>query len=80
MQRQATADAALFRSEQRLREFGEASSDVLWTRDARTLQWEYLTPAFETVYGLSQEQALSGDNLTNWAKVSEARDWSTLRI
>ena len=73
-QRQATADAALFRSEQRLREFGEASSDVLWTRDAKTLQWEYLTPAFEMVYGLSREQALSGDNLTNWAQLIVPED------
>ena len=30
---------------------GELSQDVLWIRDAETLQWIYLTPAFETIYG-----------------------------
>lgn len=65
-QRQTNADAALYQSEERLRQFGEASPDVLWIRDAKTLQWEYLTPAFETVYGLTREQALSGDNLSSW--------------
>jgi PAS domain-containing protein len=36
-------------SEERLRRFGDASQDVLWIRDARTLQWAYLTPAFEAI-------------------------------
>lgn len=53
-------------SEERLRQFGEASQDILWLRDAATLQWVYLTPAFETVYGLSREKALAGDNYRNW--------------
>ena len=55
------AEAALRESEERLRGFGEASSDVLWIRDVDTLRWEYLTPAFERIYGLGREQALGGD-------------------
>lgn len=59
-------EAALRDSETRLRRFGEASQDVLWIRDAETLQWQYLTPAFEAIYGLDRDQALSGDNYRNW--------------
>ncbi|MEG3164796.1 PAS domain-containing protein [Sphingomonas sp. PB2P19] len=62
----ARAETALRHSEARLRQFGEASSDVLWSRDAETLQWDYLSPAFETVYGMPVDQALAGDNLKNW--------------
>ena len=53
-------------SEERLRQFGEASHDILWIRDADTLQWTYLTPAFEAIYGLSCEEALTGDNYRGW--------------
>lgn len=53
-------------SEERLRQFGEASQDILWIRDVETLQWAYLTPAFETIYGLSRDEALSGNNYRNW--------------
>ena len=59
---------ALRESEERLRQFGEASSDVLWVRGADTLRWEYLSPAFEAIYGLSRERALGGDDLRHWAE------------
>jgi PAS domain S-box-containing protein len=57
---------ALRISEERLRQFGEASQDVLWIRDAETFQWEYLTPAFEKIYGLDRQAACHGDNLAGW--------------
>jgi PAS domain S-box-containing protein len=60
------AQKALHDSEERLRQFGEASSDVLWIREAQTLQWVYLTPAFEQIYGLDRETALRGDNMMGW--------------
>lgn len=60
------AQEALQESEERLRQFGEASQDVLWTRDPETLRWTYLTPAFETIYGLSRDEALAGENFKNW--------------
>jgi PAS domain S-box-containing protein len=59
-------EAALRESEDRLRQFGEASQDILWMRDAHTLQWQYLTPAFELIYGISRVEALKGDNFGNW--------------
>ncbi|TIP33363.1 MAG: PAS domain S-box protein, partial [Mesorhizobium sp.] len=39
---------------------------MLWARNADTLQWEYLTPVFEAIYGMSREQALAGDNFATW--------------
>ena len=68
------AEAAVRESEARLRQFGDASQDILWIRDAATLQWQYLTPAFEKVYGLSREEALAGDNLRNWLELIVPED------
>jgi PAS domain S-box-containing protein len=64
---------ALQESETRFRKFGEASSDVLWIRNAETLQWEYLSPAFERIYGLSRE-ASSGNNLFQWTNLIVPED------
>ncbi|RFB85848.1 chemotaxis protein [Rhizobium leguminosarum bv. trifolii] len=63
------AQAALRQGEEQFRLFGEASSDVLWIRDAETLQWVYLTPAFETIYGVDREQAMTGNNFRSWAEL-----------
>ncbi len=68
------AAEALLGSEERLRQFAEASSDVLWVRNAETLQWEYLSPAFEAIYGLPCAEALSGDTLRNWASLIHPED------
>ena len=64
----------LHASEERLRQFGEASHDVLWMRDARNMQWTYLTRAFETIYGLRREDALSGDNYRSWLELIVPED------
>ncbi|HEU4652622.1 MAG TPA: PAS domain-containing protein, partial [Steroidobacteraceae bacterium] len=63
-------------NEERLRQFGEASQDILWIRDAKDLQWEYLTPAFEHIYGVSRTQAMIGDNYRSWLDlvIDEDRD------
>lgn len=63
---QKQAQAAWRESDERFRQFGEASQDVIWIRDAETLQWQYLTPAFEDIYGLSRREALEGDNFRSW--------------
>ena len=62
----ARAEAALSEIQDQLRQFGEASQDILWIRDAKTFQWSYLTPAFEMIYGLDREEALRGDNMIGW--------------
>lgn len=56
-------EEALRESEARFREFGDASSDSLWIRDSETLEWEYLSAAFETTYGLKRERALASRSI-----------------
>ena len=68
------AESRLRQSEERLRTFGEASQEALWVRDAGTFQWEYLTPAFETIYGLDRATALAGDNLMGWVELVVPED------
>ncbi|MBX5162031.1 MULTISPECIES: CheR family methyltransferase [unclassified Rhizobium] len=63
------AQAALWQEEEQFRLFGEASSDVLWIRDAETLQWNYLAPAFETIYGVERQQAVTDNNFRSWAEL-----------
>lgn len=60
------ATEALRASEERFRQFAEASLDVIWIRDVRTLEWEYVSPAFETVYGASREAALGEPSVAHW--------------
>jgi PAS domain S-box-containing protein len=60
------ADMALVESEARFRQFAEASSDVLWIRNAETMRWEYLSPAFERIFGVPREEALARVGLLQW--------------
>ncbi|MEE4154689.1 MAG: PAS domain-containing protein [Erythrobacter sp.] len=73
------AEQALAESEERMRQFGEASQDVLWIRDAKTLRWTYLNPAFETVYGLDREEALSGADGIDWFDLIVSDDRETAK-
>lgn len=69
LRHRASAETRLRESEEGLRDFGDAASDVLWVRNARTLQWEYLTAAFDSICGMSREKALAGDNFTTWLEL-----------
>src|SRR5690348_15223791 len=60
-------------SELRFLQFAEASSDVLWIRDARSLQLEYLSPAFNRVYGLSRDGKPAND-LLQWVELIVPED------
>ncbi|KLK94582.1 hypothetical protein AA309_02815 [Microvirga vignae] len=51
----ARAETALRESEERFRQFAEHSADVLWIMNAETLQMEYVSPAFERVWGWSPD-------------------------
>ena len=59
------AEAALKESEERFRSFAEASSDVLWILDADTRRLEYLSPAFERIWGESRDGIMT--DLSRWA-------------
>ncbi|MGX5775397.1 CheR family methyltransferase [Methylorubrum zatmanii] len=67
------AEAALRESEERFRQFADASSDVLWIRNAKTLDFEYAGPAFETLYGASLSNAGQND-LRSWLKLVSEKD------
>jgi PAS domain S-box-containing protein len=56
------AQACLRESEERFRQFTEHSADVLWIANAETMQLEYLSPAYEKIWGEPREAIM--------------RDWS----
>ncbi|HVG48515.1 MAG TPA: CheR family methyltransferase, partial [Rubellimicrobium sp.] len=64
-ERRATEDA-LRASEARFREFGDASADVLWIRDAESLAFDYVSPAAAEVYGIPAEDLLDGNHMLGW--------------
>lgn len=70
----ARAEAGLRERDEQLQAFGEASSDVLWIRDADTLDWTYLSPAFEAIYGMGRDEALRGDSFRNWLDLVAPED------
>ncbi len=72
--RVARMQELLRESEMRFVKFAEASSDVLWVRDAETLRWEYVSPAVETVYGIRREDASSLNDLLQWADLIVPED------
>lgn len=57
------SERALRESEEQLRQFSEASSDILWIRDAKTLRREYVNAAFERVFGVPADAPQAGDSL-----------------
>jgi PAS domain S-box-containing protein len=68
----ARAETALRQSEARFRQFAEHSSTVLWTLNFETRQLEYLSPAYEVIWGEPVEAAL-GD-LDHWLKTLHPDD------
>ena len=63
------AESRLRETEAQLLAFGEASSDLLWIRNAETLAFEYVSPAFERIFGASRDEVLQGDTLENWLRM-----------
>jgi PAS domain S-box-containing protein len=61
------AETALWESEERLREFGEASSDILWIRGAADGRLQYASPALGQVYDFIPDDVPGSDSLDNWA-------------
>jgi len=63
---QMDAEQALRESESRFRQFGDASPNVLWIRDADTLELEYLSQAFDRIYGMDRQAMLAAPGLDSW--------------
>jgi PAS domain S-box-containing protein len=72
-ERRATEEA-LRDSEARFRQFGDATQDVLWIRDAETLEWEYISPAFEEVYGVPRDSILGRNHVRRWLEMIVPED------
>ncbi|MBQ0818871.1 PAS domain S-box protein, partial [Microvirga sp. HBU67558] len=60
------AEAALRESEERFRQFAENSSSTLWIMNFETMNLEYLSPAFEAIWGETVESTL-GDP-SRWSR------------
>ncbi|GJD98033.1 sensor histidine kinase [Methylobacterium iners] len=65
-------DAKLRESEERFRSFAENSADVLWIADAAGRGLEYLSPAFEGMYGTKREPIMA--DLARWAELIHPDD------
>lgn len=68
------ASEALRESEERFRQFGEASSDLLWIRNAETMEFEYVSPAFDKLYGVPRSDLDNVNDLKGWAKLVHPED------
>jgi PAS domain S-box-containing protein len=63
------ADRALRQSEMLFRNFAAASSDILWIRNTRTLQFEFISPAFDRIYGDPANTLSDQNNFRRWARL-----------
>ena len=63
------SEQAMRESEERFRQFAEHSSDVLWILDVRTRRFNYLSPAFESVF-----RRLRAETPGYWAEAIYADD------
>jgi PAS domain S-box-containing protein len=72
--RRARAEAALRDSDERFRQFVEASTDIIWIRDAKFLRLEYWSPSFEQGFGDKWDPALGADNLKDWLDIVVSDD------
>jgi PAS domain S-box-containing protein len=66
------AQQALTASEERFRQFAEASSDTLWIANADTGELEYLSPAFESIWGEERDAVLA--DVARWLKLVHPDD------
>ena len=74
----ARAEAALRDSEERFRQFSDASTNVLWIRDAETLEMTYASRAFDKIYGISGPERGGGGRLRSWARLIEPENRKTV--
>jgi PAS domain S-box-containing protein len=71
-------ETALRESEARFRGFAETSPDVLWIVDATGQRLEYLSPAYEQVWGETRRAVLN--DIRHWAELLHPDDLHTLDI
>jgi PAS domain S-box-containing protein len=67
-------EEALRESEARFRQFAGAASAVVWIRNAETLRFEYVGPAFERIYGVRSGYVREGGGIRGWLKLILPQD------
>ena len=65
------AEQAIADSEARFRQFSDASTNILWIRDAETLQMTFASPAFDAIYGIPGPDRGGNGSLRTWARLIE---------
>ena len=70
----ARAQAALRDSEERFHHFSDASTNILWIRDAATMRMELASPAFDTIYGFAGPDRGGDNRLRSWARLIVPED------
>lgn len=63
------SEVALRTSEERFRQFAAASSDALWIRDAASLELEFASAAFGTIYGMPASTVKPSAGIESWASI-----------
>ena len=71
------AEELLRVSEERFRQFAENSADVLWIINAERQQLEYLSPAFEPMWGESRETVMR--DIGRWSELVHPADREAAR-
>jgi two-component system, chemotaxis family, CheB/CheR fusion protein len=66
------AEEAQRASEERFRQFAENSADVLWIINAQTLNLEYVSPAYDRIWGDPREVVIA--NLERWRELIHPED------
>jgi len=69
----------LHESMARFAQFGEAASDVLWIRNAQTFRLEYLSQAFDRLYGCDRGTMLANPTLEKWTSLILREDRHRVR-
>lgn len=72
-------ERALHESMARFAQFGEAASDVLWIRNAQTFRLEYLSQAFDHLYGCDRGTMLANPTLEKWTSLILREDRHRVR-
>jgi PAS domain S-box-containing protein len=70
----ARASEAQRASDERFHQFAETSQDALWIRNADSLAFEYLSPAFEVLYGISRSRVIERDTTAAWLELLHPDD------
>ena len=70
----ARSEAAVHESEERFKQFSDASTSVLWIRDSKTMRMVFASPAFDKIYGLPSVSEGGDSELPDWELLIEPKN------